>query len=521
MRHHIIKKQLIDLTLDNRLDHFRMQQLVSEHFRNDIVPLLEKLFDKAGAEDEIIEIDRLEIDLGVLTEKSIEKKEWTAGLQSRIEALLSEITHPFSSPSSSVEKVRKQPKRLNVFRQWLFYMQRGYLPWNTLQPDDAWYLQVIEALAVDFESMLLLQHLIRTEPAVLKRIIAQHQASFLLNLAEIFTAQSQRTLPVAIQELTLLSIALQRQQKMPFVETELAISKRLWSQVITLAAIPRGNDSALTLLDRLVASFVREYVIMKKPPLRISAPLNLTLPLIEECIETEKAKRKTDDQKIAKTVKELEARSGKKAADEEGPPLDEIKKTGIGGQLAHSGEEAIAEAFPNSNIKLIDEEGIFATHAGLVLLHPFLKHLFGRLGWIAEGVFSNAQAHLKALYLLHYLATGNLQAEEYELVISKVLCSWPLDEPVDGDIELSTGELAEADDMLLAAIQQWEILKNTSPAGLREGFLQRAGKLCSRHGNLYLQVEASSIDMLLDRLPWNLSMVRLPWMKDILRVEWR
>jgi hypothetical protein len=81
--------------------------------------------------------------------------------------------------------------------------------------------------------------------------------------------------------------------------------------------------------------------------------------------------------------------------------------------------------------------------------------------------------------------------------------------------------LQEAGDLLAAAIAQWSILKNTSVEGLREGFLQRGGKLFSKNGNLWLQVEKNAIDILLDYLPWNLGIIKLPWLKDVLRVEWR
>jgi hypothetical protein len=65
------------------------------------------------------------------------------------------------------------------------------------------------------------------------------------------------------------------------------------------------------------------------------------------------------------------------------------------------------------------------------------------------------------------------------------------------------------------------MLKGTSIDGLRETFLQRNGKLFTKNDNLALQIEQSSIDMLLDHLPWNLGIIKLPWMKDLLKVEWR
>jgi hypothetical protein len=38
---------------------------------------------------------------------------------------------------------------------------------------------------------------------------------------------------------------------------------------------------------------------------------------------------------------------------------------------------------------------------------------------------------------------------------------------------------------------------------------------------LRLQVEGKALDILLDYLPWTLSIVKLPWMKKLLHIEWR
>jgi hypothetical protein len=169
----------------------------------------------------------------------------------------------------------------------------------------------------------------------------------------------------------------------------------------------------------------------------------------------------------------------------------------------------------------VDEEGIYLVNAGVVLLHPFLTQFFKNLQLLEKGNFKDISSHQKALYLLHYLATENSKPQEHELLIAKVLCSWPLEEPVGNLVNLTQEELNESNELLLSAIQQWSILKSTSPDGLREGFLQRKGKLFRKNDTLVLQVERGPIDMLLDHLPWNLSIVKLPWMHDILKVEWR
>ena len=80
----------------------------------------------------------------------------------------------------------------------------------------------------------------------------------------------------------------------------------------------------------------------------------------------------------------------------------------------------------------------------------------------------------------------------------------------------------DKDALLEAVVRHWDALGSTSVEGLRASFLARAGKLSERaDGDYLLQVEAQSFDILLDRLPWSVSIVELPWMERQLWVEWR
>lgn len=165
--------------------------------------------------------------------------------------------------------------------------------------------------------------------------------------------------------------------------------------------------------------------------------------------------------------------------------------------------------------------GIYLNCAGLVLLHPFLRIYFDDVGLLAEDAFRHEYAQQMAMRLLHYLATGRTNAPEYELVLPKLLCGWPLNDPVSGELALPDAALAEGEHLLETVIHYWDVLKNTSPDGLREGFLQRQGRLTRTDmGDWKLRVEQQAIDILLSRLPWGVSMVKLPWMADVLVVEW-
>ena len=132
---------------------------------------------------------------------------------------------------------------------------------------------------------------------------------------------------------------------------------------------------------------------------------------------------------------------------------------------------------------------------------PFLSTFFKRLELTANGKFHNTAAAEKAIHLLHFLATGSTGAEEHELAISKLLCELPLQYALKEFIELTDEEKQEADNLLTAAIDQWEKLKNISIDALRENFLQRSGKLYTKNDMRYLQVENGSLDVLLDYLP--------------------
>jgi hypothetical protein len=163
-------------------------------------------------------------------------------------------------------------------------------------------------------------------------------------------------------------------------------------------------------------------------------------------------------------------------------------------------------------------EGLYIDNAGLVLLHPFLPRLFTALGLSDEERLLQPD---RALCLLHYLATGQPAAPEYELALPKLLCGVPLPAPVSTLSELRDAEKEEAQALLEAVIRHWDALRNSTPDELRGSFLLRPGKLSlKRDGDWLLQVEPQTTDILLQKLPWGFSIVKFPWMQTMLWVEW-
>ena len=165
-----------------------------------------------------------------------------------------------------------------------------------------------------------------------------------------------------------------------------------------------------------------------------------------------------------------------------------------------------------------DKEGIYIENAGLVLLHPFLSLYFEALGVITGDEMLRRE---RALCLLHYLATGQSKANEYDLALPKILCGLSVYDAITREADISENESIESIALLTSVIIHWSALKNTSPDALRGTFLMRPGKLFLRDdGNWLLHVESNNFDVLIDQLPWGISMIKLPWMKQMLIVEW-
>lgn len=167
-------------------------------------------------------------------------------------------------------------------------------------------------------------------------------------------------------------------------------------------------------------------------------------------------------------------------------------------------------------------EGIFCANAGVILLHPFLPTFFQTIGLIGNDgkSFKNEEKRGAAIYWLHYLATRNQHAAEPDLALMKFLCGHPIAIPVRQPAAFKKEHQTEAEALLASVINHWVALKNTSPDGLREGFLQRQGRLTSRQNGILLEMESKTQDILLGQLPWGLSVVQLPWLDAPFWVQW-
>ncbi|MGV3609530.1 MAG: contractile injection system tape measure protein [Fluviicola sp.] len=189
----------------------------------------------------------------------------------------------------------------------------------------------------------------------------------------------------------------------------------------------------------------------------------------------------------------------------------------------HTNKRISAEEEKNESAKKPDEieSTDFYTpveHAGLILLHPFLNPFFTEIGLLKDGKLTNPEL---AVHVLHFLATGQENAWEFELLFEKFLCGIPAEEPIEQALPLSDEIKEEAGKLLEAVLEYWTALRSDSPELLRNEFLQREAKIIiEEFQSTRLVFERKAQDILLEKLPWNLGIVKIDWLEDLLFVEW-
>ncbi|NUQ23496.1 MAG: hypothetical protein HUU34_06065 [Saprospiraceae bacterium] len=529
---HLIGRQILELRLSGAQEVPALQENLSKHYWQRISPAIERLFDRLAPPDELLSLDRLEINLGRLTGQELLSDLFIEKLLDQLEAAIVEALN--RSPANA----GRQPLRLGRFDLWLYFLERGALPPASGAPESAavWRLQIFDTLALDANAVERLRRLLHTHPQALERLLLQYDTGFLQQIAGLFTSYKQEQLASAIREFAALVADL-----LDALHTAVRRNKRITTgaQVAWAAAATKALLRQIPALQMQTAwqadfrSWLMQYgaslVVLPRTQLQRQLEIDCWRIALTEAIIR---RRKSDAAGLMTGILQHPAIRHWQ------PILQQLSqgalpKLAIAAQwiealkaIPAAQSELSAASAPKRSEPLRspqadeDLQANYIQNAGVVLLHPYLSRLFKHLELTTDAVFRDESSRQQAVFLLHYLATGEAQAPEYQLVLPKFLCGMPLDLPLDHALALSPEAMAEADTLLQAVIDNWGVLGKTSPDGLRQGFLQRAGILEQQSAGWQLRIERHTLDILLDRLPWNLRIVKLPWMPELLRVAW-
>ncbi len=459
---HIIQKQCYDIAVPNERYGMQLQQGLQQMNLNHIIPAVSNKLDELFQEDDVVVIDKLEINIGKIKTHA-EPKEWVekilAGLESSVKLL------GLKEQEKHVEDVVTMSRNEHAIKTWLYFITTGCLPAETI------FKSVDE-----IHSLLLLLN--TKEQQRLRSGLLSHSEHE--SIIQRMAAVDYKVLQFFLQLL------------MPSVtETE-------WNQLYkTIVAFFRrdGKSIEVVLDQKKYATRHGIFVAIFRAILR-SAKENkrITASELNSIAEAEYKSFLTSENATAISDNIVKEQSDIRNQTDDSKPENDTE---------------------------INAEPIFINNAGLCLLAPYLGMLFKAIDLCDDNQFINKSTQQHAIYLLHYLATGQTDAPEEQLVFAKLLCGWPLQMPSINARSITDNEIKECTELLVSVIGHWAALKNTSPDGLREAFLQRSGKLMTDDdGNFTVHIEQKSIDILLDSIPWTFRMLKLPWMKKLIQVEW-
>jgi len=475
---HIIEKVLVEVDTSKLETAHSIRNNIDMFLKDELFPRLETLFDEYEFRDEIVRFDELTLNLSVSKGQDFSQlpDEIYRQVKENIDRQIpfqkeqrNESAENFEPESQNVRRISAAQNSGNVF---LFFLENGHLPWYGKEEQISNFVD-LETWEKTLDNRMFfrsLDQILGTSETAANRFILQFPD-------EIVTAYLRRkNLRIHAETSAILKISQNLEKD----------GRRIFLKLLIRLAhddFPGVSKK----LDRLIFGFFRadspasekmELEQLKTLLLRILPETSLQDSVLE---------------KIGRLI--------------EGEPL-------IPNEM-HQPQETKPEPFFEK-----EDNQIGVQNAGLILLHPFLKPFFTATGIIGKQGNLSPENFDLAVQTLHFLATGNENVFEGNLVFEKFLCGVPLKMPVQQKSLLTDSIKTEATFLLEEVVRNWPALKNTSADGLREAFIQRDGKLFQEDSKYQLIVERKAQDILLESLSWNIAVIKLPWISNILFTEW-
>jgi len=494
---HKIRTQKVDVTFESPENAFGCKSQLGEVCKSKLLPALEKLFDEKTSPEKLIRIDNLSVDAGLL-----QKENWETQLVENVISALSKYLDGIqtdrkpdsksrqekqnepqldNSSSPAIGSEAKVQKAGSEQEALIHFLQHGVLPWYTTIQSKATLQKVFNAQISKPDFQQKVGSLFLKNEKAFERLFYHFEEDAVFALLENYKIKKQKLMAVQ--------------------ESFYSIFKEL--------AIRTTRQKPLF--------FKSVYQVLYKAKTTEALEEKMALEIVKQLQKDEqeslmKIAENTENHSFTTKDKNL-IRLAKKHINQQEKAETKVEKV----------EKTIEKAKPEKRrvpIIFEDENPVFVTNAGLVLLHPFLGRLFENVGYTENSQWLSEEVQQRALVLSQFLVTGTEEYAEYELILNKILTGYPIEDTLSDEIELSAYEKDEANDLLQSVINHWKALKNTSISGVQNTFLQREGKVVKKESGWLMQVEQKAFDILLDKIPWGFSTIKTPWMEEILSVEW-
>lgn len=463
---HIIQKQTLEITLDEGPEKLVRQDDMVSRFWNEVLPTLNVFFDELVPEETVWKIDKLEVDLGPVKPEDFSKE--------LIRHLKEKLQFDFQ-PGKGSNALKVLSSNQSLLEQFIHFLKYGHFSWsaNGITLD-----QMEKELPGAFETSdqrkkaKLLQEL--TKSRSLERLQSQFSLEFQIRLVvHLLRIKGLKTLFRFLRE---------------------QLTENIFCEIpgAAITAYP-------SMTSREETERVQEFICQLFRNLENTMAFS---PAAKEKFRTQllaKVRKESTDtaKQVVEALHKLQAEKTVLAD----------KKIQAGIKIAENMEDSI--------------ENIYIRNAGMVLFWPFLPRLFENMKLMEDGEFISRQAREKAICMLQFLVDPETGITENLLPLNKILCGLDVAEVVPTDeIEISQEDAETGDGLIEAVIQNWQKIGNTSKQGFQASFLQRDGRLEKTEEAWKLAVERRAFDVLMDSLPWNITLIKLPWMPKPLYVQW-
>lgn len=518
---HIIKKMVFELKSHDQRNAYHFQNNVREICQNQILPAMDVLFDQYDLKGFQLQIDKIEIDLGRISHDELENT-FIIRIKDILEKILRALVQNGNIQNNMKSGVLTQrylernmliegaeisrivylPSQRKEMDLFIYFMQKGYMPWwSSVRNLESLEQKITVILKSTPNGIIEIRDLLKKDPKYNLRLFNEFSERFVdLAWIEIFqSGEMYREVRVLIQCFEITFKPPEPRKKQTQAECFQSLIKRQISHPDSF-----GSDEILLFLYQ---TLVRLY---RKEEEEILSQLLQNNGLLDQYLDNK-------PQALRNKIHHFLSTRYRKIADSNNEKISIIDES----VKEEKNEVFVNETQPSDNNPMKGEnEAIYVRYAGLILLHPYYKPLFDHYGLLENNDFKNNANRDKGICLLDFLASGNINSPEHELVLHKLICGFPISNPLSENVILKDDEKEEAIAMMQSAITHWTALKKTSVSGFRETFLDRNGKLQQRNENWILQIERKPYDVLIDHLPWVISMIKFPWNKYILNVEW-
>jgi Contractile injection system tape measure protein len=488
---HRIQRQIVELVIGASAEGPVVHQELARPFWDRAVPELEHVFDRASGPNELLRLERLELDLGTIGGGG-----WPAEFRRRLVAELTRTLAQFTAVSEASEDGRGNRGPAEDWRQFLFFLAHGRLPWWAAAPAESWNGLLSNASEADWNT---LRETVLSDPRARSRLVYSVDDEFLERA--IASWSGVRDSARVLEALTPKRLG--------------ADARRRWQRgfwILVLDWVATGGFRS----PRGGPQLVRELMTLRHMYDPNIGPAAFRRPPGDNGADSDRI-RAVEDGDLPEPWREWWRSQGDAAPFERAVPEIHADAGTLNGRSPVVSPPRAAA--PEKTRRAVEDEAIYLTGAGAILVHPFLEQLFRERGLLDGRSFRSLEALDRAVHLIGFVTFGRSDVAEYELVLAKVLCGVELEEPLE-PVQLEDEDVAACDALLRAVLEHWTALRSRSPEWLREQFFLREGQLENVDSGRRLTIERHAQDVLLARLPWGFGVVGLPWLTDRIFVHW-